>query len=380
MVCFYIYFSHFGRNTTKPKPESQFEFKAPQAIQEQDFYTVELERGAKGFGFSLRGGREYNMDLYVLRLAEDGPAERCGKMRIGDEILEINGETTKNMKHSRAIELIKNGGRRVRLFLKRGDGSVPEYDPSSDRHGPAAAGGAQGVPEVRAAPPDRRQHPSLESSYPPDLHKSSQHGEKRAHGKDPKGSREYSRQPNEHHTWNGTSRKPDSGACRPKDRAPEGRREAPPERMVTNGPKRRSPEKRREGTRSADTTLERREKHEKRRELSPERRRERSPTRRRDSSPSHRRRSLERLLEQKRSPERRRGSSPERRAKSTDRRRARSPERRREPSLEKRNKEDRVSHRGREEPSAKPDAGRSSRHAPEQRRRPYKECSTDLSI
>ncbi|XP_072203709.1 membrane-associated guanylate kinase, WW and PDZ domain-containing protein 1 isoform X15 [Excalfactoria chinensis] len=117
-----------SRNNTKPKQESQFDFKPPQAAQQdQDFYTVELERGAKGFGFSLRGGREYNMDLYVLRLAEDGPAERCGKMRIGDEILEINGETTKNMKHARAIELIKNGGRRVRLFLKRGDGSVPEY-------------------------------------------------------------------------------------------------------------------------------------------------------------------------------------------------------------------------------------------------------------
>ncbi|XP_040424143.1 membrane-associated guanylate kinase, WW and PDZ domain-containing protein 1 isoform X13 [Cygnus olor] len=117
-----------SRNNTKPKQESQFDFKQPQAAQQdQDFYTVELERGAKGFGFSLRGGREYNMDLYVLRLAEDGPAERCGKMRIGDEILEINGETTKNMKHARAIELIKNGGRRVRLFLKRGDGSVPEY-------------------------------------------------------------------------------------------------------------------------------------------------------------------------------------------------------------------------------------------------------------
>ncbi|XP_045349395.1 membrane-associated guanylate kinase, WW and PDZ domain-containing protein 1 isoform X3 [Leopardus geoffroyi] len=359
------------RNTTKPKPESQFEFKAPQATQEQDFYTVELERGAKGFGFSLRGGREYNMDLYVLRLAEDGPAERCGKMRIGDEILEINGETTKNMKHSRAIELIKNGGRRVRLFLKRGDGSVPEYDPSSDRLGPAAAG-AQGVPEVRAAPPDRRPHPSLESSYPPDLHKSSPHGEKRAHVRDPKGSREYIRHPTEHHTWNGTSRKPDSGACRPKDRAAEGRREAPPERPVPNGPKRRSPEKRREGTRSADTTLERREKHEKRRDVSPERRRERSPTRRRDGSPSHRRRSLERLLDHTRSPERRRGSSPERRAKST--------ERRRERSLEKRGREDRVGHREREEPSLRQDAGRSSRHAPEQRRRPYKECSTDLSI
>uniref|UniRef100_A0A3P9PQ33 Membrane-associated guanylate kinase, WW and PDZ domain-containing protein 1 n=1 Tax=Poecilia reticulata TaxID=8081 RepID=A0A3P9PQ33_POERE len=95
--------------------------------QDAEYYSVDLERDSKGFGFSLRGGREYNMDLYVLRLAEDGSAVRNGKMRVGDEILEINGESTKNMKHSRAIELIKNGGRRARLVLKRGDGSVPEY-------------------------------------------------------------------------------------------------------------------------------------------------------------------------------------------------------------------------------------------------------------
>uniref|UniRef100_A0A672ZZA1 Membrane-associated guanylate kinase, WW and PDZ domain-containing protein 1 n=1 Tax=Sphaeramia orbicularis TaxID=375764 RepID=A0A672ZZA1_9TELE len=90
-------------------------------------HTPQSTDSRKGFGFSLRGGREYNMDLYVLRLAEDGAAVRNGKMRVGDEILEINGESTKNMKHSRAIELIKNGGRRARLVLKRGDGSVPEY-------------------------------------------------------------------------------------------------------------------------------------------------------------------------------------------------------------------------------------------------------------
>ncbi|XP_051529503.1 membrane-associated guanylate kinase, WW and PDZ domain-containing protein 1-like isoform X8 [Myxocyprinus asiaticus] len=124
------------RNNTKPKQES-FEFKAPQAPpppaptqpsnQDAEFYSVDLERDNKGFGFSLRGGREYNMDLYVLRLAEDGAAVRNGKMRVGDEILEINGESTKSMKHARAIELIKNGGRKVHLVLRRGDGSVPEY-------------------------------------------------------------------------------------------------------------------------------------------------------------------------------------------------------------------------------------------------------------
>uniref|UniRef100_A0A8V5GIZ9 Uncharacterized protein n=1 Tax=Melopsittacus undulatus TaxID=13146 RepID=A0A8V5GIZ9_MELUD len=348
------------RNNTKPKQESQFDFKPPQAAQDQDFYTVELERGAKGFGFSLRGGREYNMDLYVLRLAEDGPAERCGKMRIGDEILEINGETTKNMKHARAIELIKNGGRRVRLFLKRGDGSVPEYDPSSDRNSPAT--GSQNVSEMKPMPSDRRQHPSSESSYPPDLHKSSQHVDKRTYVRDLKGSREFSRHPNEHHTWNGTSKTNDHVPGRRTERSPEKRHERQPERAVVNGQKRRSPEKRREGTRSADNTLERRERHERRRDLSPERRRERSPNRRR--------RSLERLTEPRRSPDRRRENSLDRRAKSSDRRRERSPDRRL--------REERVTHREREDPGWKHEPSR--RHPPEQRRRPYKECSTDLSI
>ncbi|XP_071280109.1 membrane-associated guanylate kinase, WW and PDZ domain-containing protein 2 isoform X12 [Agelaius tricolor] len=104
------------------------EYRQPQDF---DYFTVDLEKGAKGFGFSIRGGREYKMDLYVLRLAEDGPAVRNGRMRVGDQIIEINGESTRDMTHARAIELIKSGGRRVRLLLKRGTGQVPEYGCSS---------------------------------------------------------------------------------------------------------------------------------------------------------------------------------------------------------------------------------------------------------
>ncbi|XP_041725005.1 membrane-associated guanylate kinase, WW and PDZ domain-containing protein 2 isoform X3 [Coregonus clupeaformis] len=95
--------------------------------QDFDYFTVELEKSVKGFGFSLRGGREYKMDLFVLRLAEDGPAIRNGRMRVGDQIIEINGDSTRDMTHARAIELIKAGCRRVRLLLKRGTGQVPEY-------------------------------------------------------------------------------------------------------------------------------------------------------------------------------------------------------------------------------------------------------------
>ncbi|XP_059703412.1 membrane-associated guanylate kinase, WW and PDZ domain-containing protein 2 isoform X1 [Haemorhous mexicanus] len=119
------------------------EYRQPQDF---DYFTVDLEKGAKGFGFSIRGGREYKMDLYVLRLAEDGPAVRNGRMRVGDQIIEINGESTRDMTHARAIELIKSGGRRVRLLLKRGTGQVPEYDEPNSWSAPSAT--SPGLPEV----------------------------------------------------------------------------------------------------------------------------------------------------------------------------------------------------------------------------------------
>ncbi|XP_060746134.1 membrane-associated guanylate kinase, WW and PDZ domain-containing protein 2a isoform X4 [Tachysurus vachellii] len=109
---------------TDPRSYTITEYRHTQNF---DFFTVELEKSVKGFGFSIRGGREYKMDLFVLRLADDGPAIRNGRMRVGDQIIEINGESTREMTHTHAIELIKSGGNRVRLLLKRGTGQVPEY-------------------------------------------------------------------------------------------------------------------------------------------------------------------------------------------------------------------------------------------------------------
>lgn len=48
----------------------------------QGCIAVELERSSRGFGFSLRGGTEYNMGLYILRLAEDGPALKDGRIHV----------------------------------------------------------------------------------------------------------------------------------------------------------------------------------------------------------------------------------------------------------------------------------------------------------
>ncbi|XP_055503599.1 membrane-associated guanylate kinase, WW and PDZ domain-containing protein 1b isoform X7 [Leucoraja erinacea] len=369
-----------GRNNTKPKPDVSYEYKS---AQEPELFTVELDKGPKGFGFSLRGGREYNMDLYVLRLAEDGAAIRNGNMKVGDEILEINGETTKNMKHSRAIELIKNGGRRVSLFLKRGNGYVPEYDPNNDRG--SSTTGSQNVPEVKHLT-ERRPHPLLESSYPPELHKSSQHMERRVNDREqPTGRREHSRPTHEHHnkTWNDTSKRKENVPGRRRDRSPERK-----ERRAENGYHQRPPDSGRDVTRMTDHSLEqngrslgrRTEPSIDRRKRSPDRRWEDQPDRGRDNSPGRRNekpseRTRERSAHWKKDAgaERRRERSPERRRhKSLDPKRDRSPERR--------SKAEERSKRRDEHGAEKSDSSRGPRQSPQPRRKPFREYSTDLSI
>ncbi|XP_077080465.1 membrane-associated guanylate kinase, WW and PDZ domain-containing protein 3 isoform X3 [Siphateles boraxobius] len=93
------------------------------------YYSVELERGSTGFGFSLRGGSEYNMGLYVLGLMEGGPASRSHKIQVSDQLVEINGDSTTGMTHGQAVEQIRTGGTRIHLVFKRGNGYVPDYDP-----------------------------------------------------------------------------------------------------------------------------------------------------------------------------------------------------------------------------------------------------------
>ncbi|XP_029212793.2 membrane-associated guanylate kinase, WW and PDZ domain-containing protein 1-like [Acropora millepora] len=81
---------------------------------------VELTRDREsGYGFSIRGGRELDLPIFVLRMADGGAAQRDGRLRVGDEILEINGTSTENIPHADAIALIKSRGTRVHLLIHR---------------------------------------------------------------------------------------------------------------------------------------------------------------------------------------------------------------------------------------------------------------------
>jgi len=95
---------------------------------QDQYFALELQRGQRGFGFSIRGGREFHsMPLFVLRMAVDGPAAQDGRLQVGDQLIEINGQSTKNLTHGEAIELIKTGGGTVRLLVRRGKNPNPAF-------------------------------------------------------------------------------------------------------------------------------------------------------------------------------------------------------------------------------------------------------------
>ncbi|XP_067837166.1 membrane-associated guanylate kinase, WW and PDZ domain-containing protein 1-like isoform X2 [Heptranchias perlo] len=134
-----------------PRVSSRAKMRGVHPDQDSELYSVELERSPTGFGFSVRGGREYNMGLYVLGLIVGGPAMRSGKIKIGDQLLEINSELTLGITHSRAVDLIKEGRDKIRLLMRRGDGQVPKYTP--DTPGETDRGAAAEHP-VRQQQPD----------------------------------------------------------------------------------------------------------------------------------------------------------------------------------------------------------------------------------
>ncbi|XP_053377316.1 membrane-associated guanylate kinase, WW and PDZ domain-containing protein 2-like isoform X5 [Mercenaria mercenaria] len=114
-----------------PKDINRSRILNQQDIQDEQIYVVDLNRGHRGFGFSIRGGQEFNnMPLFVLRIAEGGAADVDKRLRVGDQLLEINNYRTENMTHSEAIDIIQNGGPTLRLVVRRTGKPPPSFEPS----------------------------------------------------------------------------------------------------------------------------------------------------------------------------------------------------------------------------------------------------------
>ena len=55
-----------------------------------------------------------DLGVFVKDIIPGGPAERNGKVRAGDRIIAINGQSLEGLPHQRAVELIRDSHNQVR--------------------------------------------------------------------------------------------------------------------------------------------------------------------------------------------------------------------------------------------------------------------------
>ncbi|XP_037621120.1 multiple PDZ domain protein isoform X6 [Sebastes umbrosus] len=87
-------------------------------------HMIELEKdpAAHGLGIGLSGnkdGSRARMSVHVADIDPQGPAGLDGRIRVGDELLEINGQILYGRSHQNASTIINNAPSKVKIILIR---------------------------------------------------------------------------------------------------------------------------------------------------------------------------------------------------------------------------------------------------------------------
>uniref|UniRef100_A0A6Q2X8A2 Multiple PDZ domain crumbs cell polarity complex component n=1 Tax=Esox lucius TaxID=8010 RepID=A0A6Q2X8A2_ESOLU len=96
-------------------------------------HMIELEKGKTGLGLSLAGNRDRSrMSVFVVGIDPSGAAGKDGRIVVGDELLEINGQILYGRSHQNASSIIKSAPSKVKIIFIRYRSSTPGTLDSSD--------------------------------------------------------------------------------------------------------------------------------------------------------------------------------------------------------------------------------------------------------
>ncbi|XP_062239780.1 multiple PDZ domain protein isoform X1 [Platichthys flesus] len=104
-------------------------------------HMIELEKGKTGLGLSLAGNRDRSrMSVFVVGIEPSGAACRDGRMVVGDELLEINGQVLYGHSHQNASSIIKSSPSKVKIIFIRNTEALNQMavGPVREREGDTA--------------------------------------------------------------------------------------------------------------------------------------------------------------------------------------------------------------------------------------------------
>ncbi|WAR22126.1 PDZD7-like protein [Mya arenaria] len=93
-------------------------------------FTLQRDVGEPSLGFSVRGGAEHGLSVYISDIDADSAAERSGLL-VGDKILEANNISLKSTASSTAVKVL-TGSRKLKLVVQRTH-KVPEWRLSREK-------------------------------------------------------------------------------------------------------------------------------------------------------------------------------------------------------------------------------------------------------
>ncbi|XP_051992312.1 LOW QUALITY PROTEIN: multiple PDZ domain protein-like [Xyrauchen texanus] len=90
-------------------------------------HMIELEKGRTGLGLSLAGNRDRSrMSVFIVGIDPSGAAGRDGRIAVGDELLEINGQVLYGRSHQNASAIIKSVPSKVKIIFIRNRDSLSQ--------------------------------------------------------------------------------------------------------------------------------------------------------------------------------------------------------------------------------------------------------------
>uniref|UniRef100_A0A3P9PYD6 PDZ domain containing 7a n=1 Tax=Poecilia reticulata TaxID=8081 RepID=A0A3P9PYD6_POERE len=89
----------------------------------EDIHTVTVNKSPDGrLGFSVRGGSEHGLGIFVSKVEDDSTAAQAG-LAVGDKLVEVNGVSLESITMSSAVKVL-TGNNRLRMVVRR-VGKIP---------------------------------------------------------------------------------------------------------------------------------------------------------------------------------------------------------------------------------------------------------------
>ncbi|XP_051278245.1 whirlin isoform X3 [Dicentrarchus labrax] len=109
-----------GRSVSPPPDSHEANQRQGHSLDER---TVNLNMDdGRSLGLMIRGGAEYGLGIYITGV-DPGSAADAGALKVGDQILEVNGQSFVTISHDEAVHILKTG--RHLLMKVRDVGRLP---------------------------------------------------------------------------------------------------------------------------------------------------------------------------------------------------------------------------------------------------------------